>query len=45
MFDVVDGNSEHGPEGNYRQRLYRFRSLMTQQHAPVARNAHQRSSR
>ena len=40
MFDVVDGNSEHGPEGNYRQRLYRFRSLMTQRHAPAGRNTH-----
>lgn len=40
MFDVVDGKSEHGPEGNYRQRLYRFRSLMTQRSAPAARNTH-----
>lgn len=45
MFDVVDGNSEHGPEGNYRQRLYRFRSLMTQRHPPTARSPQQRSTR
>ena len=45
MFDVVDGNSEHGPEGNYRQRLYRFRSLMTQRRAGVPRSLQQRSSR
>lgn len=28
VFDAVDKGS-HGPEGNYRQRLYRFRSLVT----------------
>jgi TPR repeat protein len=42
MFDVVDGKSEHGPEGNYRQRLYRFRSLMSQRHAPLVHSVHSR---
>lgn len=30
MFDVADLHGELGPEGNYRQRLYRFRSLISQ---------------
>lgn len=39
MFDVVDGKGTLGPEGNYRQRLYRFRSLMTQRRAQSGRSA------
>ncbi len=39
MFDVVDGKGTQGPEGNYRQRLYRFRSLMTQRRAQTGRSA------
>ena len=42
---TVDGKSEHGPEGNYRQRLYRFRSLMTQRHASPGRNVTPRTTR
>lgn len=30
MFDAVEAKGVAGQEGNYRQRLYRFRSLMTQ---------------
>ncbi len=45
MFDVVDGKGEHGPEGNYRQRLYRFRHLMTQQPAAPARSRQIRAAR
>ncbi len=30
MFDATDGGGELGPEGTYRQRLYRFRSLIAQ---------------
>ncbi len=45
MFDVVDGKGEHGPEGNYRQRLYRFRNLMMHRHAPAERSALQRTPR
>jgi TPR repeat protein len=37
VFDVVDLHGELGPEGNYRQRLYRFRSLIAQRRALPAR--------
>lgn len=30
IFDVTEARGDLGPEGNYRQRLYRFRSLMSQ---------------
>lgn len=30
VFDIADVHGELGPEGNYRQRLYRFRSLLAQ---------------
>ena len=30
MFDAVEAKGVAGQEGNYRQRLYRFRSLMTE---------------
>jgi hypothetical protein len=30
MFDAIEAKDVAGQEGNYRQRLYRFRSLMTQ---------------
>ncbi len=39
MFDVVDGKTTLGPEGNYRQRLYRFRSLVTPRRASTGRRA------
>lgn len=39
MFDVADVQGELGPEGNYRQRLYRFRSLIAQRRAQHARRA------
>lgn len=31
VFDIADTRGENGPEGNYRQRLYRFRSIFGQQ--------------
>ena len=34
MFDAVEAKGVAGQEGNYRQRLYRFRSLMTQYRYP-----------
>ncbi len=37
VFDVVDLQGELGPEGNYRQRLYRFRSLIAQRRPSIAR--------
>ena len=33
MFDAVEAKGVAGQEGNYRQRLYRFRSLLTQRRA------------
>ncbi len=39
VFDVGDARAELGPEGNYRQRLYRFRSLMTRRRAQRGRAA------
>ncbi len=30
MFDAIEAKGVAGQEGNYRQRLYRFRSLMTE---------------
>lgn len=39
VFDVVDLKGELGPEGNYRQRLYRFRSLIAQSRALPGRRA------
>ncbi len=37
MFDIADIHGELGPEGNYRQRLYRFRSLIAQRRAQPGR--------
>lgn len=37
MFDATDGGGELGPEGTYRQRLYRFRSLISQRRAHASR--------
>ena len=37
MFDIADVQGELGPEGNYRQRLYRFRSLIAQQRTQPGR--------
>ncbi len=39
VFDVGDARGDLGPEGNYRQRLYRFRSLMTRRRAQRGRTA------
>ena len=39
VFDIADVQGELGPEGNYRQRLYRFRSLLAQRRTPPARRA------
>ena len=39
IFDVVEGKGSLGPEGNYRQRLYRFRHLMTQRGVHTGRSA------
>jgi len=38
VFDSVDGRA-NGPEGNYRQRLYRFRALMNTRRNPQARQS------
>lgn len=38
-FDTHDARGDLGPEGNYRQRLYRFRSLMAQRRAQAGRAA------
>lgn len=37
IFDIADARGDIGPEGNYRQRLYRFRSLVSQRRAQQGR--------
>lgn len=37
IFDIADARGDIGPEGNYRQRLYRFRSLISQRRAQQGR--------
>jgi TPR repeat protein len=39
VFDITDTRGKNGPEGNYRQRLYRFRSIFGQQRATQSRRA------
>ncbi len=39
LFDPADAGTELGPEGTYRQRLYRFRSLISQRRSPTSRRA------
>jgi TPR repeat protein len=39
VFDIADARGQNGPEGNYRQRLYRFRSIFGQQRATQSRRA------
>ncbi len=37
IFDIADARGDIGPEGNYRQRLYRFRSLVAQRRSQQGR--------
>lgn len=39
MFDAAEAGGELGPEGTYRQRLYRFRTLISQRRAHASRRA------
>jgi TPR repeat protein len=39
ILDPAENKAHHNLEGNYRQRLYRFRSLMTQKSEPSQRRA------
>lgn len=39
VFDVAGARGDGGPEGNYRQRLYRFRSLFGQSRSNTGRRA------
>ncbi len=39
IFDIADARGDVGPEGNYRQRLYRYRSLVAQRRVQQGRAA------
>jgi len=39
VFDIAGIQGDSGPEGNYRQRLYRFRSIIEQPRAAQSRRA------